>query len=145
MRSSNDSDDDNGSGLDENNATTTMTGNTSSRSAERGGGGGGADNAMTFTTQVVFVVLYSMVVILSVGGNGLVIFSIVTCRRMRTVTNYFIVNLASADLLMAVSDNRSNSTAGAVQVEENLQEQLSDRLHVRKTKMLLKHREFKVI
>ena len=30
--------------------------------------------------------------------------------------------------------NKSNSTAGAVQVEENLQEQFSDQLHFKKLK-----------
>ena len=37
-------------------------------------------------------------------------------------------------LLSLTSINKSNSTAGAVQVEANLQEQLSDHLHFRKLK-----------
>ena len=41
--------------------------------------------------------------------------------------------------------NRSNSTACAVQVEANLQEHLSDNLHLRKQKFLLKYPVFKVI
>ena len=38
----------------------------------------------------------------SVGGNITVIYVILAYQRMRTVTNYFIVNLACGDMLMAV-------------------------------------------
>jgi len=54
-------------------------------------------------SHVVLIVAYSSVIVVSVAGNGIVMLSVVTCRRMRTVTNYhFIVNLAGADLMMAV-------------------------------------------
>lgn len=54
-------------------------------------------------SHVVLIVAYSTVIVASVAGNGIVLLSVVTCRRMRTVTNYhFIVNLAGADLMMAV-------------------------------------------
>jgi len=54
-------------------------------------------------SHVVLIVAYSSVVVISVAGNGIVMLSVVTCRRMRTVTNYlFILNLAGADLMMAV-------------------------------------------
>jgi len=53
-------------------------------------------------SNAVVIVAYSSVIVVSVAGNGIVILSVVTCRRMRTVTNYFIVSLASADLVMAV-------------------------------------------
>ena len=54
-------------------------------------------------SHVVLIVAYSTVIVVSVAGNGIVLLSAVTCRRMRTVTNYhFIVNLAGADLMMAV-------------------------------------------
>ena len=57
----------------------------------------------TIISHVVLVVAYASVVVVSVAGNGIVMLSVVTCRRMRTVTNYrFIVNLAGADLMMAV-------------------------------------------
>jgi len=45
---------------------------------------------------------YSSVMLMSIFGNGLVILTIATYRRMRSVTNYFIVSLAGADLLIAV-------------------------------------------
>ena len=52
--------------------------------------------------HAVVIVAYSSVIVVSVAGNGIVVLSVVTCRRMRTVTNYFIVSLAGADLMMAV-------------------------------------------
>lgn len=51
--------------------------------------------------HVVLIALYLTIVIISVGGNSLVISVIVVEKRMRTVTNWFIVNLACADVLMA--------------------------------------------
>jgi len=51
--------------------------------------------------RVLLITLYLAVVVVSVGGNSLVIAVIVVESRMRTVTNWFILNLACADALMA--------------------------------------------
>ncbi|XP_046551712.1 RYamide receptor-like [Haliotis rubra] len=51
--------------------------------------------------QVFLVLLYSAVSIVSVIGNGMVCYIVVTTRRMRTVTNFFIASLAVSDILMA--------------------------------------------
>lgn len=53
-------------------------------------------------TQATIVVMYTTVIIVSVTGNALVVFCILSTRRMRTPTNYFLLNLAVADVLMAV-------------------------------------------
>lgn len=45
---------------------------------------------------------YLALVLVAVTGNATVIWIILAHQRMRTVTNYFIVNLALADLCMAV-------------------------------------------
>lgn len=45
-------------------------------------------------SHAVLIIAYSSLIIVSVAGNGIVILSVITCRRMRTVTNYFIVSLA---------------------------------------------------
>ena len=46
--------------------------------------------------------MYASVSILGVGGNAVVCYTVLGHDRMRTVTNYFIVNLAISDILMAV-------------------------------------------
>lgn len=43
-----------------------------------------------------------MVVILALSGNSIVIWIVLAHRRMRTPTNYFLVNLACADILNAL-------------------------------------------
>lgn len=49
----------------------------------------------------VFVGLYLLVMTMSVGGNALVIWTVYSNKHMRTVTNYYIVNLATCDLMVA--------------------------------------------
>ncbi|XP_074597565.1 RYamide receptor-like [Brevipalpus obovatus] len=45
--------------------------------------------------------LYSSICLLAICGNGMVCYIVLSNRRMRTVTNFFIVNLAIGDILMA--------------------------------------------
>lgn len=45
---------------------------------------------------------YSIIFILSVIGNVLVIVTLIQHRRMRTVTNVFLLNLSVSDLLLSV-------------------------------------------
>ncbi|CAB1338582.1 unnamed protein product [Coregonus sp. 'balchen'] len=49
----------------------------------------------------LWAIAYSLIVIVSVTGNVTVIWIILAHKRMRTVTNYFIVNLAFSDVSMA--------------------------------------------
>ncbi|XP_048362829.1 substance-K receptor [Sphaerodactylus townsendi] len=49
----------------------------------------------------LWAIAYFSTVIASIVGNSIVIWIILSHRRMRTVTNYFIVNLALSDLLNA--------------------------------------------
>ncbi|KAK9498686.1 hypothetical protein O3M35_003265 [Rhynocoris fuscipes] len=52
---------------------------------------------------VVFLSLcYGSISIAAVVGNGLVIWVIITSRRMRNVTNYYIANLALADIVIGL-------------------------------------------
>ncbi|KAJ7324253.1 hypothetical protein JRQ81_017273 [Phrynocephalus forsythii] len=48
----------------------------------------------------IWAIVYLTMVVVSIVGNSTVIWIILFHRRMRTVTNYFIVNLALSDLLM---------------------------------------------
>lgn len=48
------------------------------------------------------IAVYACILLLSCLGNALVIVTLVRHRRMRTVTNVFLLNLAVADLLLGV-------------------------------------------
>ena len=50
--------------------------------------------------QITLITAYSLIILLGLLGNSLVIYMIVRYRNMRTVTNFFIANLALADLLV---------------------------------------------
>ena len=51
---------------------------------------------------VVFVVAYTVVFVVGVVGNTLVVYVICRYPSMRSVTNFFIVNLAVADVLVCL-------------------------------------------
>ncbi|XP_050562572.1 tachykinin-like peptides receptor 86C isoform X2 [Spodoptera frugiperda] len=48
-----------------------------------------------------WVCLFTAMLAVAIGGNVIVIWIVTAHRRMRTVTNYFLVNLSFADLMMA--------------------------------------------
>lgn len=48
------------------------------------------------------IIPYGLIFLLSVAGNALVILTLVRHKKMRTVTNMFLLNLAISDLLLAV-------------------------------------------
>ncbi|XP_078129874.1 orexin receptor type 2 [Sander vitreus] len=50
----------------------------------------------------VLIVAYIIVFFVSLIGNSLVCFAVLKNRHMRTVTNYFIVNLSFADVLVTI-------------------------------------------
>ena len=52
--------------------------------------------------QIILITMYTLVIILSVGGNIVVCYIVIRSRRMRTVINFFIVSLAISDILMAL-------------------------------------------
>ena len=49
----------------------------------------------------VFSVLYVIIIVLSLCGNAMVILTVARNRHMRTVTNCYVVNLATCDTLVA--------------------------------------------
>lgn len=53
-------------------------------------------------TGMVLIPLYTLIFILAVVGNALVILTLIQNKRMRTVTNVFLLNLSISDLLLAV-------------------------------------------
>lgn len=61
-----------------------------------------ASSPMPAYAQAIIIIMYSTISVVAVGGNLIVVYIVVAYQRMRTVTNYFIVNLACSDILMAV-------------------------------------------
>lgn len=53
-------------------------------------------------TKVVLIVLFCLLIIITIIGNTLVILSVITTRRLRTVTNLFVMSLAVADWLVGI-------------------------------------------
>ncbi|XP_038219388.1 tachykinin-like peptides receptor 86C [Zerene cesonia] len=58
--------------------------------------------------QLAWFIVFAVMLLLAVFGNTLVIWIVLAHRRMRTVTNCFLVNLAVADLLMAALNGAPN-------------------------------------
>ncbi|NXG49595.1 NPFF2 protein, partial [Psilopogon haemacephalus] len=54
------------------------------------------------SVAAVFIVSYLLIFLLCMLGNGVVCFTVLRSRHMRTVTNLFILNLAVSDLLVGI-------------------------------------------
>ncbi len=50
----------------------------------------------------ITIFLYTIIFLLAIIGNLLVILTLVQSRRMRTITNLFLLNLAVSDLLLGI-------------------------------------------
>lgn len=59
-----------------------------------------SENGITY--QVVVYCMYIVIFVLALLGNGVVCYIVQSSPRMRTVTNYFIFNLAIGDVLMSL-------------------------------------------
>ncbi|KAK3919154.1 RYamide receptor [Frankliniella fusca] len=57
---------------------------------------------MSSTFQVAVYLMYSSVFVVALVGNGLVLYCVVSSPRMRTATNYWLLNLAVGDILMTL-------------------------------------------
>lgn len=58
------------------------------------------DDTTYFQTTVYM--LYILIFVIALFGNGVVCYIVLSTTRMKTVTNYFIVNLAVGDVLMSL-------------------------------------------
>ncbi|XP_063703924.1 tachykinin-like peptides receptor 86C [Culicoides brevitarsis] len=56
---------------------------------------------LPFYQQLIWICLFSAMLVVAISGNAIVIWIVLAHRRMRTVTNYFLLNLSLADLLMS--------------------------------------------
>ncbi|CAG5135655.1 unnamed protein product, partial [Candidula unifasciata] len=52
--------------------------------------------------QAIFYTMFVLMFIVAAGGNIIVIWIVLAHKRMRTVTNYFLVNLAIADVMVSI-------------------------------------------
>ncbi|XP_018028127.1 tachykinin-like peptides receptor 99D [Hyalella azteca] len=60
------------------------------------------DFLMPWYTQFLWYLLFGSMVLMAVGGNLIVIYIVIVDRKMRSVTNIFIVNLSIADAMNAI-------------------------------------------
>ncbi|XP_029710630.1 octopamine receptor 2 [Aedes albopictus] len=80
-------------------ANSTPTEGSSPIATSAGSRGGGGDS--TFQNNLI-IPLYAVIFLFSVVGNLLVILTLAQNKRMRTVTNVYLLNLAISDLLLGV-------------------------------------------
>lgn len=60
--------------------------------------------------QLLWSILFAVMIIVSTGGNLIIIYIVLTNKRMRTVTNYFLVNLSIADTMVSTLNVTFNYT-----------------------------------
>ena len=58
--------------------------------------------------QVAYIAAFIAMVVVAAGGNIIVIWIVLGHKRMRTVTNYFLVNLAVADTMLTLFNTMFN-------------------------------------
>lgn len=51
--------------------------------------------------QMIWTLLFAGMIVVATGGNLIVIWIVLAHKRMRTVTNYFLVNLSIADAMVS--------------------------------------------
>ncbi|XP_033213182.1 tachykinin-like peptides receptor 99D [Belonocnema kinseyi] len=51
--------------------------------------------------QMIWTLLFAGMIVVAAGGNLIVIWIVLAHKRMRTVTNYFLVNLSIADAMVS--------------------------------------------
>ncbi|KAI8794571.1 tachykinin-like peptides receptor 99D [Biomphalaria glabrata] len=52
--------------------------------------------------QTIYYALFIFMFIIAAGGNVIVVWIVLAHKSMRTVTNYFLVNLAVADVMISI-------------------------------------------
>ena len=60
------------------------------------------DYISTYIFHICVYIMYGVIFVIALLGNGLVCFVVQSSPRMKTVTNYFIMNLAIGDMLMTL-------------------------------------------
>jgi len=60
-----------------------------------------SENMTPISVHILMCLMYTTISLAAIGGNGVVIYIIFAYKRMRSVTNFFIMNMAIGDILMA--------------------------------------------
>lgn len=56
---------------------------------------------MSQSERLFWVLIFSVMVLVAAGGNTIVVYIVATNREMKSVTNYFLVNLSLADTMVS--------------------------------------------
>ena len=57
---------------------------------------------VSWYTTSIFIILFGTLSVLAVLGNSLIVWVVIRNKRMHNVTNYFISNLAMADIVIGL-------------------------------------------
>ncbi|XP_065156594.1 tachykinin-like peptides receptor 86C isoform X1 [Atheta coriaria] len=57
---------------------------------------------MVWWVQLAWASVFVLMILVAIGGNCIVMWIVIGHKRMRSVTNYFLVNLSCADLLLSI-------------------------------------------
>lgn len=52
--------------------------------------------------RIFWIIIFSFMVLIAAGGNIIVIYIVSTNKEMKSVTNYFLVNLSAADTMVSL-------------------------------------------
>ena len=72
------------------------------------------DDSRSSFAAILHTVLFAIMTVLSLGGNSLVCLSFYRNRRLRTITNFYVLSLAVADLMVAIFVFPSVTVASAL-------------------------------
>ena len=67
-----------------------------------------ANFTLPWWQQLFFYIIFVAMFVVAAGGNIIVIWIVLAHKRMRTVTNYFLVNLAVADVMISLLNTPFN-------------------------------------
>lgn len=57
---------------------------------------------MTQYERIFWIMIFSIMVLVAAGGNTIVVYIVSTNKEMKSVTNYFLVNLSLADTMVSI-------------------------------------------
>lgn len=52
--------------------------------------------------RLIWIIVFTVMVLIAAGGNTIVVYIVLTNKQMKSVTNYFLVNLSVADTMVSI-------------------------------------------